>query len=243
MVTTTLEKPKEFLFDEKEHAYFLEGKPLLGTTTVLSVIAKPALIQWAANCVVQYLKDNNPSTQSYDYINDEILEEARVAHAKKKESAGEKGTEIHAEIETIIKNAIELGGGFIYNTKSEHKQVEKFIEWAVGNNVQFLASEKRMYSEEFWFGGTADFVCMKEGKLFVGDIKTSSAIYPEHFIQASAYAHALEEMGEYKNFDGVIIVNIPKKGGLNVKENYDLKGNFECFKACLVIYKQLRSIK
>ena len=38
----------DFVFDEKEHAYFLNGKPMMGCTTVLSVIAKPALIQWAA---------------------------------------------------------------------------------------------------------------------------------------------------------------------------------------------------
>ena len=43
----------EFVFDEKEHAYFLNGKPMLGCTSVLGVIAKPALIQWAANEAVK----------------------------------------------------------------------------------------------------------------------------------------------------------------------------------------------
>jgi phospholipid-translocating ATPase len=80
-------------------------------------------------------------------------------------------------------------------------------------------------------------------KLYVGDVKTSSAIYPEFFIQASAYAKGLEEMGLYKDFHGVVIVNVPKKGGLEVKENYDIDGNFNCFKACLTIIKQLDSIK
>lgn len=246
MGNTTLEKPtKEFVFDEKEHAYFLDGKPLHGTTTVLGVIAKPALIPWAAKMAVDYIIENfdTEMTEKGICITATLAEEAKHAHSKKKESAGEAGTEAHKEIETIINNAIELGEGIIYSAHSENKQVKKFIDWAIENQVKFLASEQRLYSEEWWTAGTADFICEIKGNLYVGDVKTSSAIYPEHMWQASAYAKMAEEMGMYENFHGVVIVNVPKKGGLNVKENYDLKGNQEAFEACLKIYKQLNAIK
>ena len=41
----------ERTFDAKKHVHTLDGKNLTGVTTVLSVIAKPALIQWAADMV------------------------------------------------------------------------------------------------------------------------------------------------------------------------------------------------
>ena len=45
---------KEFTFDEKRHRYYLDGKAMTGCTTVLGVIAKPALIQWAADKAAAY---------------------------------------------------------------------------------------------------------------------------------------------------------------------------------------------
>ena len=45
---------KEFRFDEKKHRYYLDGKSMTGCTTVLGVIAKPALIQWAADHAAAY---------------------------------------------------------------------------------------------------------------------------------------------------------------------------------------------
>ena len=89
---------KNFKFDEKEHLYTLDGKPLTGVTTVLSVIAKPALIQWSANQAVEYVKEHLTSLDDLDAV----LKEAKVAHRKKKESAGDVGKAVHKAIENWI---------------------------------------------------------------------------------------------------------------------------------------------
>ena len=44
-------------------------------------------------------------------------------------------------------------------------------------------------------------------------------------------------------FHGVLILNCNKKGGFEHKFNYDIEGNFECFKAAVTIYRQLNAIK
>ena len=44
----------KFEFKEKTHKYKIDGKKILGTTTVLGMINKPALIQWAANLSAAY---------------------------------------------------------------------------------------------------------------------------------------------------------------------------------------------
>lgn len=272
-----------YAFDEKNHLHTLNGKPLTGVTTVLSVIAKPALIQWAANMACDYMFERIKETSEIidgDYIKlygDQlagIIENARKAHKKKKESAGTHGTEVHSEIENIINEAIK-GDGTIQNWKGSYvidnkaKGIIQFITWAQLNKVKFLASEKHVYSKSMWVGGICDIVCEIDGKRFVGDIKTSSAIYPEHFIQASAYAEMLTDMGETPkeclsgcgcanetsyhegaqcnfqsvNFDGVVIINLDKKGGFDVKFNYDLEGNLNCFKAALTLYRHLIEVK
>ena len=90
---------KGFIFDEKEHVYTLDGRPLHGVTSILSVIAKPALIQWSADEVCKYIVENSPIQQTvqesmakeFSYIvSGEILKEARIAHRKKKEEAPSK---------------------------------------------------------------------------------------------------------------------------------------------------------
>lgn len=239
-----INEPKErFTFDKEEHVYRLDGKPMHGITSVLKVINKPALIQWSANEAVSYIENNFPTVEQImnGFKLSDLFKEAKVAHRKKKEDAGLAGTDVHAEIEAYINYCMEQSG-FALPLKASIKeevapQTLQFVNWAVSKNVKFLASEIRLYSEKLWVAGTADFICEIDGKLYVGDVKTSSAVYPEYFIQTSAYAHMAREMGLYDKFHGVIIVNVPKRGGLVVKENYDLKGNFEAFKAALTLHK------
>src|SRR4051812_36646581 len=111
----------EFVFDEKEHAYFLNGKPMLGCTSVLGVIAKPALIQWAANEACKYAKDafaalinaspeGVPIAFSVPAV-ETILNDARTAHRRKKEDAADKGTDLHALVEVYVRGCIKLNNG------------------------------------------------------------------------------------------------------------------------------------
>ena len=89
-------------FNAKQHAYKLDGKPLTGVTTILSVIAKPALINWSANMAVSYIKANlSKGIKTGDW--DKIFAEAKIAHTKKKEKAGDVGTMAHEWIENYIK--------------------------------------------------------------------------------------------------------------------------------------------
>lgn len=234
---------KNFKFDPVEHVYTLDDKPLRGTTTVLKVINKPMLIPWAVKTCGDYILQNWEDRVYTTKEKEEFVKEAKRQHTKKKEDAGVAGTDVHALIEEVIKEAIEKSQGMIVEECKHNGQVKLFWDWATQNSVKFLASEQQLYSETHWYAGTADFICEIGGKLYVGDVKTSSGIYPEHFIQASAYAMGLVEMGLYEQFGGVIVVNVPKAGGISVRENYDVGGNFDAFRACLTLTKQLEAIK
>lgn len=213
---------------------------MTGVTTILSVIAKPALIQWSANEAVKYVRNEWTAGVGYsDESIDLILKEAKSAHRKKKEDAGLRGTDIHAEIEAIIKLAIASHEGYINGIIHADEMVSKFIGWAKENNVKFLSCEQQVYSEKYWIAGTYDFLCEINGKKLVGDIKTSSGIYGrEYFAQCAGYRLMLEEHGE-TGFEGSVIVRLGKDGSFEEKYSLDYETDRKLFLACLDVYRAM----
>ena len=238
--------PMGFYFDEKNHLYFFDQKPLSGVTSVLNVIAKPALIAWASNENTKTLKEKATVDEKGNLIiSPELLEEARTAHAKRKDKAAEQGTNIHTLLENVIKKAISENGGMINGHEvDEEPQVSKFVDWAMDNKVKFLASEKRLYSPTYWLAGTCDFTCEIEGRRYVGDIKTTSGIYDlTPFMQVGAYRLMLEEMGE-KQFVGGVIVRLGKDGSFEVKERLHAEnGDGQSFLYALSLYRAMENYK
>ena len=234
----------KYQFQENGHKHFLDGKRATGVTTILGVIAKPALIGWSARMASEYVLENLKDLNEIE----RVCEEAKNAHRIKKEDAGQKGTDVHALVESLIKESIAKNGGFIKkdgpelppNTESDNKQVQNFIDWATKNKVKFLESEKPVYSEKMFCAGICDFVCEINGEKLVGDLKTGSGIYPEHFYQVAAYRMMLEEMGE-KDFKGSVIVNIKKDGTFNEDQdviiNYSYEDERNAFLAAWTLYR------
>jgi hypothetical protein len=185
--------PTGFAFDADTHSYYFDGKPMTGCTTILGVLAKPALIQWAANEAVKFIRDNAPHVDSigeretsYE-VSPELLDEARTAHARKRDDAAEKGTDLHALVEEYVRQCIERRDGKP-DLVPLYESIQPFIKWAVDNNIRFIASEKQLYSKELWVAGTCDLVFEKDGKRYVGDIKTYAKIWDRTpFYQCAGY--------------------------------------------------------
>lgn len=255
---------ENFKFDPIKHIYTLDGKRLYGITNVLNVIAKPALITWAADEAVKILGWFNAKyddgsgmgklTKLFATVKKltpegyyALLTEGRNAHRKKKEKAGEAGTDVHAEIEKYIKLMISDQGGQAQAMNGyENEQVKHFVTWAVKNQIKFLASESQLFSKSMWIGGTTDMVFVKDGQKFVGDIKTASGIYPENFYQMAGYRLMLEEMGE-KDFVGSAVIRLGKDNQFNededVKYRFDYETDKQAFLGALAIFKANETYK
>lgn len=259
-----------FEFVEDSHAYYLDGVRMTGVTTILAVIAKPALIQWAANEAVKYVKEQFDGSDRvvrpiksgairYAYeisegVLDSILEGAKSAHRKKKEDAGTKGTDVHAVIEIIIKTAMEYTEGKIGSVLNiptdviANAQVRHFVDWALQNDVKFLASEERVFSRELFMGGTIDFICEINGEVWLGDIKTASGIYPEFFFQTAGYQKLLSDMaltdgGMKLNIKGHIITCLKKDGTFEEKRLISNEDNLSAFLAAFTLYRVTEKLK
>ena len=230
----------KYEFEQGRHIHTLNGKPLMGVTTVLSVISKPALIQWSANMAVDYIENNFPTFEQL-YKGEatliDLFKIARTAHRIKKEKAGDWGTELHKAIENYVK-----GKGETPFEGTQKEAFGNFANWALENKVEFLESEKHIWSREYWIGGICDLVIRINGKKYIADVKTSSGIYNEHFFQMAAYDLCLSEMGE-KDIEGYIVINLKKDGTIQTKTVTDMLQNKEAFKAALTLYRIINSLK
>ena len=98
-------------------------------------------------------------------------------------------------------------------------------------------------AKEFYYAGTCDFVAKIDGVLGVGDIKTSSGIYPEMRLQTAAYQHALEEEKGIK-FPVRWIIRFDKKtGDFEAKSFYNFDVDFGGFKAALALHRSLQTME
>lgn len=127
-----------YSFDKEHHIHLLDNKPLYGTTTVLSVLAKP-LTWWASGLAVKELsgiedpsvftriKNKKASAKEVldlhqqiakwfdihreDTVDDYIvlLDKAYRAHSVKLDTTAQAGTDLHAELERFVKFCMEVG--------------------------------------------------------------------------------------------------------------------------------------
>lgn len=200
----------ELLFQPYGHRYTVRDKKVTSVTQALSIISKPMLINWAARMAVEHVSEQIEPGKMYDEVQlMAIFEDAKSAHTKKKTSAGELGSFTHHWIEDYIngKNPV------LPQNDQLRGAVQRFLDWQKTYKVEFLLSEQQIYSRKYNYTGTLDFICKIDGKMYIGDLKTSSGIYPEMLIQTAAYRFAREEEYPQEKYAGQIIVKVGKEDG------------------------------
>lgn len=239
-----------FHFDEATHLYLLDGKPLTGVTTILGVIAKPALIQWAADMATGHIKTSvelfyNIPFDGYKIPKKDfeiMIGAARTQHAKRKKAAGDVGSFAHKWIEQYA-NAKIQGTKLPERDPAFGFMTDHFVKWAEDYEVKFLQAELRVYSRKYWYAGTLDLLVEIAGKVYIVDVKTGGGIYPEHFFQMAGYQIAVEEQNVLPKIEGHIVLNIKKTGEFEKREYFNLEQNKEAFLAALTLYRAIESMK
>lgn len=226
---------QELEFNEKDHAYTWGGQFVPGVTSILKVIGKPDLNNWYIKVTRDYwLEAVNAGRTDFKAIH----KESWTANKKISQSAADIGKQVHLYAECFFKKQPlpEL------TTDEAKRGVEAFHGWLDSHKIEVIASELLVFSKEHHYAGTCDFVAKVDGELSVGDIKTSSGIYPEMLLQTAAYQHAIQEE------KGVTIpvrwiVRFDKKTGkFEAKEFRDFERDFEGFKAALLLHRTLQKI-
>lgn len=221
-----------YRFDKDNHIHTLDGKPLIGTSSMASVLSKP-LTWWASGLAVEKFgwinkgnqksgwtpkekrllnakskRDEISTLTDEEYLN--LLDEAYAAHSKKLDSSAKDGTDLHEIMEKYIRKCIDENNGIPIKGKSKHGKLNIFIDWAVKNVKRFLWSEVYCYSEELWLGGISDVGYEDmDGKYAILDFKSSKEAYLSQFWQATGYAIQIEENGGMTE-DGDVVFKLNK---------------------------------
>lgn len=182
-------------FNEAKHQYKWGGEWVPSVTTILQRLNKPALIQWAANCAIDYVRDKLLDDGEYDWR--DVLEDARTAHARVRDSAGDVGTLVHKIAKNILgENATWAADVGIIPAKAQNA-LKAFEDWRSRHEIEPIALERRIFSQEYQYAGTCDYFGYIDGALSWLDFKTGGArIYDEAWLQTAGYRIAMcEELG------------------------------------------------
>jgi hypothetical protein len=242
-------------YEDKTHKYVAveeDGQVIKpeSITTILSVVNKPALVQWAVNCAISHLRSRLYDGGEFSPEDlDTYLDEAKYAHRYVKEEAASIGTQAHNWLEGYWKAKMD-GLGDTIPPLPERLEVrnccEAAIKWIEENDIIPLIIEKPLYSRVHRVAGRMDKLAMVNGRLAVVDWKSSTGLWPEYMLQTAAYAAMyMEEFPETKIEDRWLIKLGKYDGefqGLLLKKA-DLEQDWQAFIAALALQRRLKRLE
>jgi hypothetical protein len=201
--------------------YEVEGKTYPSVTTILSVIAKPALVPWASKVEREMVLEISAGLYEDVHGTPKMSRTAwlttmqnrlgkQKAAQKQLERAGEIGSQVHALVEWTLRSKMDQEAG--PSPCITDKAMWAFMaweDWRRSVHLRPLAVEQVVYSEQHGYAGTLDLLAEVEGVPSVIDWKTGKAIYSEAHLQNAAYRQAVREMGHGDPRQG-LIVRLPK---------------------------------
>ena len=169
-----------------------DGTRVPGTTTIIGKFKESGgLIHWAWDLGMQGIDYN-----------------------ERRDKAADAGTVAHALVEAHIRGLeADVSSTPLDVLAKAHTAFEAFLEWAEGSKLQPKETELALISERHRYGGCLDAMFVN-GKLSLGDWKTSNDVYEDHWIQLAGYAILWEENFPDRPLEGGYhICQFGKSGG------------------------------
>ena len=193
------------------------GTLVVGATTVLRILAKPALIPWANKLGLDNI-------QVGKYV-DELSDIGTLAHYF-----------VECDIKEVARDPEVLKDYTVNHHEAAKVCYHKFLDWTKEVNFQSLKSELRLVSEKYKYGGTLDLYGLRHGKKTLIDFKTGGHIYSEAFTQASAYENLATENGMEVEECRIVRIGRTENEGFEDRYVPNTPKHFKRFLACLEIY-------
>jgi len=197
------------------------GDRVPSVTTILGILNKPALLEWAWQMGCQGL--------DYKAIRDDAASVGTLAHYF-----------IMCYLRSEKPDTSEYSQADI--DRAENCLI-KFWDWEKGHKIESILVETPLVSEEYQFGGTIDFFGKVDGQPTLVDFKTGKAIYPEFFYQLAAYEQLLAEAGHLIEVTRILRIGRTEDEGFEERCIGKLDKQWEIFLACKEIYEIQKEIR
>lgn len=250
-------------FYPESHRYKIptEKTYLISATAMTGILDKSTfLLPWALGCakshLLTYLEGKEKLTPEELYP---IIDEAISESSRKKEEAGDVGSQIHDWCEMFAQSKID-GTEEPAITEDMDERVlngiSGFLDFYNSHDVKFLESERLTYSMIHGWCGITDLVAIVDGVKTVLDYKTGKYIYDEQYFQLGQYWMSLDEEFEHMRNNGIkegntdpiqqgMILHFSKEDGkftLGLLTPEDQMQNVPVIKALFTIKKRLKEL-
>lgn len=199
------------------HSYTIDGEKVDGVTSLLGDgLAKPALINWAANTTAAYAVDN--WTELGELSVSARLERLKKCRYEDLDKAARRGTEVHSLAEKLVQ------GQQVEVPEELAGHVEAYVRFLDDFEPEPILVETTVGSRKWRYAGTLDLVARIAGEVWILDAKTSrSGIFPDNALQLAMYRHAevfIDGNGGEKPMESL---GITRSGAIHIRaDGYDL---------------------
>lgn len=171
---------------DTNRAVTLDGHAVDRVTDILNAIAKPALVQWAADCAADY------TIEHFDELREgsrgEAWQSIRMAHRDTMRRARVAGTDVHHYGERLAR------GETVTPPDELRGFVESYARFLDAWEIEPIAVETPLAcTDRFPYAGRADLWATigkrDHGRALV-DLKTGKGVYAETALQLAAYVGA-----------------------------------------------------
>jgi len=153
------------------------GDLVPSVTNVIGILDKPALSRWAAKMVAESAYRMRHSLA--DMEQNEAIDMLKGSPWSRSKRAADRGTDIHGYLEALLNH---------WEVEELSADAEPYRDaadaWVLAHDIEVIETEVTLFHP--LYAGTADFVARVDGRLTIGDFKTSKAIYPEAALQLAA---------------------------------------------------------
>ena len=239
-----------------DHRYIVNGVEFPGATSVLDVLAKPALVTWAANQTADAALDLWDSPEAVRIVveatgRDGIKKALTNRHNWKRDEAAQLGSAVHAWADDMLNNR-----PLPPLSDLATQYAKRYAEWWQGSGWRIRLTEAIIHApsdpgvHEGW-GGTFDLLAYdRDGKTVLADIKTGSGVFREVILQLTAYKMALlvQPAGSHvtypmPNVDRVVALHVTRDKPVREIELSSGPNEWSAWLSALDLYRWTKSVK
>lgn len=234
-VETVMYKGKVIVrFYETSHRYYVSvnggkfvQKP--GVTTIGGIKDKSRPLKiWQQRVTADYLFK---ALKEKKKLTDDLAVEAIIQCDIKLTDAADIGKEIHGWCEHYIRRKLKQKGFEKLPPMPEYPEainaINGFLEWEKDNHVEYVSTERPVFSIKHDYIGTMDLEAKVNGIHCLLDFKSSNGLYNTVRMQTSAYVNADEEECGKKKYKGRWALRLSK---FTEREYYEVENEKKLLK-------------
>lgn len=200
-------------------------------TTILKILAKPALVDWLIrNAVTAVVSDPDRPGEKLDDKITRVLDQEKQQD-QESQAAMDLGASIHEAIELCISG------------QKWNESLSVYVNPVMRDlNVlgRVVASEKVLVNP-IGYAGKTDCILENDDSVIVADFKTGKRIpdkpYEEHLLQCASYAGCLGNTGNKRIRGMLVYISTTTPGEIKVVECAEWEKDYRRFRLLLEFYK------